>query len=367
MNNGMSKYLELIRVIATFLVLISHAKEFAPAWLQSNFSELKLGRDGVILFFVLSGYVITWCGIEKEKTLYNFATNRIARIYSVAIPGLVLGIIASLVYSYVKHEPVHYTIEKVWLYYPVFITFNSQSWLGFISPAGNFPYWSLSYEVWYYIFISIIFFCNKYRLLVALLAILIMGPYIALFLPLWGLGVLLYIYKDKCSTTPAVHWFIFLFTLFVFVYSKYLGIDTKLDQYNSNLLGHLNYYLPAKQFLGDYYLALIAVINFHSAYHLNFEFNQWVTRVVKYFASFSFSIYMYHIPILIIFSCIPFYEQNSLVTYFSAILLSLTLARLLAIHTEMKKRSLINLIDNCYAKLKGTYFYLLKNLKKKYL
>ena len=66
MNKGMSIYLELIRVVATLLVLLSHASEFAPKTLQIILSELRLGRDGVILFFVLSGYVITWCAIEKE-------------------------------------------------------------------------------------------------------------------------------------------------------------------------------------------------------------------------------------------------------------------------------------------------------------
>ena len=54
MTPALSSYLELVRVVATLIVFISHSSAmYAPlaaiSWLD------RFGRDGVVIFFVLSG------------------------------------------------------------------------------------------------------------------------------------------------------------------------------------------------------------------------------------------------------------------------------------------------------------------------
>ncbi|WOI38743.1 acyltransferase [Alteromonas sp. CI.11.F.A3] len=347
MNKGLSIYLELIRVIATFLVLVSHAAHFAPQWLQLVFAELKLGRDGVILFFVLSGYVITWCGIEKETTIKAFALSRASRIYSVALPGLFLGIIASLTYTSINAEQAHYTLSKAWFYYPLFLTFNSQSWFGFLFPAGNFPYWSLSFEVWYYIFIGAILFTKRYKILFVILAVILMGPFIALFLPIWGLGAVLYLTKDKFHVPKPLCIILFVLSFLGFAVTKYLGFDDHLDQFNGLVLGSASAFLPASQFLGDYFLALIAVVNFYCAYHLNFTFNGVISKVIKLFAGFSFSTYMYHTPFFILLSCTPLVGFENGASYVLSISSALLFCYLLSLVTERKKREISAFLYHC--------------------
>lgn len=353
MNKGMSIYLELIRVIATLLVLLSHASELAPEALQVVLSELRLGRDGVILFFVLSGYVITWCAIEKEKEWKKFAISRAARIYSVAIPGLLLGIMVSLFISFQQATPVDYTIQKAWIYYPLFLTFNSQSWLGFIFPAGNFPYWSLSFEVWYYVFFGTLLFARKLKIVAIVTVLLLMGPYIILFLPLWGLGSVLYFAKDKFVPSRFIAAMLFCVTFVLFIAIKITHLDNIVDTYNVALLGSLNSYLPAKQFLGDYLLAIIATVNFYAAFHLNVPFNRVTTNVIKTVAGFSFSIYMFHTPLLLLLENTVFVETHNYFAFYAAMLITLSVCYALSLFTEKKKNVVSNLLYKVFSHRKN--------------
>lgn len=341
MNKGMSIYLEFVRVFATLLVLFSHAGHFAPSTLQNILANLQLGRDGVILFFVLSGYVITWCAIEKEKNWRTFAINRVSRIYSVAIPGLILGAAVSVfLTSQNAHSPDYYTTQKPWIYYPLFLTFYSQSWFGFIFPAGNFPYWSLSFEVWYYIFIGTFIFVNKLKVFLIAIVLLLMGPYIILFLPLWGLGALLFVNKDKFALSRISAVSLFIITIVTLICIKFYNVDTQIDSFNTNVLGSISRYLPAKQFLGDYLLAIIATVNFYAAYQLNLSIGELTKKAVKTFAGFSFSIYMFHTPIFLILEATFLKEKSSYSQYISAIVIALCISYFFSFWTEKKKEKI---------------------------
>ncbi|UUZ51421.1 acyltransferase family protein [Massilia sp. B-10] len=88
MDKPFSLYLDLVRFVAAVLVVLSHYTShgmFGPA---ARAAYHNLGRESVIVFFVLSGFVIAWTTAEKALTLRQFAVARGARIYSVALPVL---------------------------------------------------------------------------------------------------------------------------------------------------------------------------------------------------------------------------------------------------------------------------------------
>jgi peptidoglycan/LPS O-acetylase OafA/YrhL len=99
MSPALSVYLDLVRATAALLVLLYHASnnEFGGAWLQRGFSHT--GTPGVIIFFVLSGFVISWAVATKEKTFRVFIVNRLARLWSVAVPALALTFVADQIGS----------------------------------------------------------------------------------------------------------------------------------------------------------------------------------------------------------------------------------------------------------------------------
>ena len=88
MNKGFSVYLDLVRFIAACLVYFYHSnqrllvEEILPA---SNF-----GHSSVIVFFVLSGFVIAYVTDTKENTWTSYCASRLSRVYSVAVPAIVL-------------------------------------------------------------------------------------------------------------------------------------------------------------------------------------------------------------------------------------------------------------------------------------
>lgn len=74
--------LNTIRFIAAFTVIINHIELFKRNFNQSNFLNIaaifSMGRLGVVLFFVLSGFLITYLLLlEKDK----FKTIDIKRFY----------------------------------------------------------------------------------------------------------------------------------------------------------------------------------------------------------------------------------------------------------------------------------------------
>jgi peptidoglycan/LPS O-acetylase OafA/YrhL len=95
-----SKYideLQALRGIAAFAVMIGHCLIYYqnPPWL-ANIAALFNGRSAVVVFFVLSGYVLTrsWQGSVFDRTsIVRFYLQRAFRIYPAiwvaSVPGLI--------------------------------------------------------------------------------------------------------------------------------------------------------------------------------------------------------------------------------------------------------------------------------------
>src|ERR671933_1824516 len=89
MNNFLSTYMNALRLVAAAVVFLTH-------YAYGTFTRGAVptfghnGHSAVIVFFVLSGFVITYVASEREPSLRHFVASRAARIYSVALPALAL-------------------------------------------------------------------------------------------------------------------------------------------------------------------------------------------------------------------------------------------------------------------------------------
>ncbi len=89
MNRTTSVYLDAVRLFAALVVVLTHLA-------YSRFSgglliELRTyGNDAVMVFFVLSGYVIAYTAATRDHELGTYTVNRLARLYSVALPAVLL-------------------------------------------------------------------------------------------------------------------------------------------------------------------------------------------------------------------------------------------------------------------------------------
>src|SRR5258706_6339803 len=98
MKKEMSLYLDLIRFSAALMVFVEHFRErtkrgFYEFWTDHPFLYTHLNpysQTAVIIFFVLSGFVIAHVLATRERTPLEFFASRFARLYSVILPALIL-------------------------------------------------------------------------------------------------------------------------------------------------------------------------------------------------------------------------------------------------------------------------------------
>ena len=142
--------LDLLRLFAAFSVLLYHytfrgAAADGMTWLSvpAITPITKYGFLGVQLFFVISGFVISYSA--AGRTVRQFAIARAARIY----PGFLAGMTFSFVVLLLIGAPETRVSLTQWV-----------ANLGILSPALKQPfmdgvYWSIVYELVFYVWISV--------------------------------------------------------------------------------------------------------------------------------------------------------------------------------------------------------------------
>lgn len=185
-----SIYLDLVRSLAAFAVVLDHAPTVfdlpgIPRW----------GHHAVMVFFVLSGYVICHVADTRETTLRSFLVARFARLWSVLVPAMALTIVCDLVGRQFGHNPAAY--EFVPFNLPLVrigavLGFVAESWVS-IQPFSNGVVWSLCVEFWYYMLFAAWVFAppGRTRIIAVSVAVLFAGHKALLLLPIWLMGVAL--------------------------------------------------------------------------------------------------------------------------------------------------------------------------------
>lgn len=191
-NRTTSLYLDLVRFVAALLVFITH---FSTTWGSGGllWQLQPLGSDAVVVFFVLSGFVIAHATARPNATGRDYTVSRVARMYSVCVPALILtyGLEALNLDSPIEASacglclgPAHFAGQVLDA-----ALFTGQLWFRHVPAGANTPYWSLGYEVPYYVFFGLVTFVRRWPgWLLAAVAVLTMGPNVASLLPLWLLG-----------------------------------------------------------------------------------------------------------------------------------------------------------------------------------
>ena len=126
MNKQLSIYLDLLRFTAALLVYLTHL----PGRCGGYFWQFaSYGREAVIFFFVLSGFVIAFVSDTKERDPKQYFLNRMARLYSVVLPALLLSYLCHVYINY--HSPdvlAHLDIGSVTEVTVRALTFSNESW-----------------------------------------------------------------------------------------------------------------------------------------------------------------------------------------------------------------------------------------------
>ena len=307
MNRGLSLYLDILRFGAALAVLVTHLAypELSGGMLQ--YWRL-LGNDAVMVFFVLSGFVIAYAAQEKEHTLGAFARSRLARLWSVAVPAQLLTILLDRWGSAL--DPAAYT---QWWYQagdPLWralraLTFTNELWFASVRPFSNGPWWSLGYEALYYaIFAALAYVPGwKGRLLAGAL-MLAAGPKILLLLPIWWLGVWAW-KRTQRETLPADKAALLFFgTIGAYALFRWSGLPLLFKGLTAHMLGPENvatYLHFSDEFLSSYVIGPLVALHFIAAHGLARALEGLLTpwrKVIVWFAQSTFALYLLHYPML---------------------------------------------------------------------
>jgi peptidoglycan/LPS O-acetylase OafA/YrhL len=304
MKRDLSAFLDLTRLLAAVTVFLGHLSD--PHFGGERLSVFGHQRhSAVIVFFVLSGFVIAWAA-ARDGSAREYVINRATRIYSVALPALVLT--WAIDDFLIQYHPgtVHslYQHEAVWKYLPIFLTFSTDFWFLSEDAFSDIPYWSLCYEVWYYVVFGVLAFGRgAWRWAIAIICLLMMGPRLWLLWPVWLAGAFLHRLKPLSVTRSRFLLFLSLSGLIVL---KVSGVEDVLNEFVDRFTGgfadsHLRY---SAYFAGDYLVAITIAGAIHAARGADIVSLARIKRPIAAAASISFSMYLMHFPLFLLFGAL---------------------------------------------------------------
>ena len=206
--------LDLCRGLAALAVVAGHVRllSFAtyasagtrPLWSMPLYLLTGLGRQAVVIFFVLSGFLIGRAVLsavaEARWSWQDYGIRRMARLWTVLIPALVLTAVLDLLRGR-PFDGLTFIGNVAFLQTITVPTFGS-----------NDPLWSLAYEFWYYLLfpLLVVAFAKTFqpsaRIACAVCALAIglwLPPIIAAYGVIWLMGAAAWsAYRADVRATP---------------------------------------------------------------------------------------------------------------------------------------------------------------------
>jgi peptidoglycan/LPS O-acetylase OafA/YrhL len=351
MRKSTSVFLDLLRVLAALTVFGAHVIQILYAnslWVPSHAM--------VIVFFVLSGYVIAFSSLGKAGlTARKYTIARLSRLYSVVIPALLLTLVLLLIGMAIN--PAYYRAVLTDYEAARFVItglFLQSVWWRNLVPPDNGPFWSLGYEFWYYVIFGVVLFARTWqgKIGLTLLCCLIVGENVLLLFPIWLLGVALFMYGDRVVIprgVAAAGFFLVIGT----VSASMLLLPDYPEQ------GGYPPLFYSASYITDWIIGLQlgAVIWFYTRAFDALVYPERLARAVQWTAGHTFSLYLYHFPVILFFGALGIF--NPTVWWQAAVEIVLILAIIVALSeiTESKrghwKKAMETIWDRCQPKPTG--------------
>jgi len=361
MNKQFSIYLDFLRFIAACLVFVSHVPSFSGGW---GWQIAGFGHEAVVIFFVLSGFVISYVVFDRKESALKYSVSRLSRIYSVAIPAIILTAVLYYLGSAINESA--FAELNLKLNSPIWtitsaLFFLNQSWIA--TPFfSNLPYWSLGYEVLYYVFFGFLIYTQgSVRIILLIVISCIMGPSILLYLPIWFAGVFCFKASKRYHLELKLSLILFVLSIVGIIFFFNPNVQSIINTATYHFIGDHFYQLllePAERFAADYVLCVFVCLNIFSAYNLAkyvVDCNQKIEFSIRTLSAHTFSLYLFHMPMLFFISAIFPYELNPVLNLIFAWIVTPALIFILSNYTENKKgnyKTFFYSILNKFANLK---------------
>lgn len=296
------EWLDVLRFMAAFFVVLSHVRNDV----FQSFSELsssgllekifflltRLGHEAVLVFFVLSGFLVggrlSKAVINKKTNFHGWIIDRVVRIWLPLIPAVIITYILSPNMNIFQGIGIFFGLNDV-----IFVT-----------PLINSPLWSLAYEIWFYLFgFALALLLSKkgrspLAWIILFLCFLVFQELSPHYLLCWLIGAYFYIKPTK----PSPIFLTLIFTILVFC----LGV-LQLTKNQGYLIKGLN--LKDLRFIFE---IIFSVCIGYLLPILKQLPSIRISQVIGPLSNFSYTLYVVHYPLLKIVS-LNFVQKSSIV------------------------------------------------------
>lgn len=296
-------FLDLLRFFAALLVMLNHLRveQFAPYGEVEAGSEVlktlffcltRVGLESVLLFFVLSGFLVGGMSVERalrrEFTPEKYFIDRFTRIYTPLAPALAfdLGVCLSFGIAFSWREA----------------GLNLLSLQGVLCQpfSGNSALWSLSYEVWFYILAgAVLALIGRHMKSARIVLLFLMFIAFLVFLKLdvaylfaWMTGLAAFFIGRAIRTRLFWFWAVAL-TLGGLVLMQITSKSAQVD-----LKGFS--YVDRSFAVVFFSLGLGLLVSACAYLEASSPFWERVAELGTYASRFSYSLYLFHIPLIIL-------------------------------------------------------------------
>ena len=365
MDKIRSIYLELLRIFAALFVFILHigTEELGGQLYFSGkgfINSIGLSNGSahffVIIFFVLSGFLISISANKPGLTFQSFITARLGRLYSVLLPALLFSFLVAFIliqFNFISEVLIQNYNDLI----PRFllnITFLSQSWMLCSTPPLNNPFWSVDYEFMYYLMIGAFLFKKvAVRWILIILVILISGPKVLLLAPAWFIGNLLFKLQLRKLMPFNLSLIVFIMSIIfilLFIHNPLLLPLTK-DIGENTVWG-----IPilfSWNYQADFIFSIIVSLNIYSFFGISsrllkvfsVSFTDMVLMNVRTIGNCSYTLYLFHLPLLFLFASVLPFDKTDNLHILGLIILVLTSVYFIARVTEWKVEFWRNMME----------------------
>lgn len=293
LSESKSNLLDTFRWVSALLVLWEHVymlhnniykERLTDVFVLDFFSYFA--HNAVIVFFVLSGYLIFYTVDKKDNYKFkDYFIDRFSRIYSVLILAIIftifldyIGGLSSINYQNIDLVPQDNQIVRFFIN-----LFSMQGIQGYRVQLGSNPaLWSIGYEFTFYIVFGLLYFGykmnKKYFYIIAISILVLMGLKLTIYMFVWLMGGVSYILSKKIKIILSKY-VLFIFPILTVSIIQYLNIYTSFDEYSKDMI-----------------LASVLACLFLFDYRINFS--KIYKKVNKYLSQYSYTIYAFHMPII---------------------------------------------------------------------
>jgi peptidoglycan/LPS O-acetylase OafA/YrhL len=299
--------ISLLRGLAAFIVAAGHLRaEMYPGlrtvadpslWFTGFAFATGFGHQAVLVFFIISGWLVGGSLLNKmgqPGALVNYAIDRATRLWTVLIPTFGLTLLFGLGTGALLPDGVDFSAANEFSALAFAGNLLGLQRVALPDFGGNYALWSLANETWYYLLfplLVLLFTTRRQGARIAsgaalALAAAVLPVEIILYFAIWLLGVAFSRVRIDCGIGPRCVWLVLLAAT-----SAYFRLTGDNDDFDQTTLG-------MDLVCSLMFLVLLSSLQFNAA--PTSRLARPLARGGKFFADFSFSLYVLHVPLIVL-------------------------------------------------------------------